>query len=132
MRIYSVKGGNKVMKLTRLAVLAFTMATALVAADIDGKWKGQLPGRDGNMREISFDFKADGTALTGSMQGFRGEVPISEGKIESGAVLFKVSMNMGGTAMVMHYSGNLGSGDLKMKMATEGSPRSVEFLLKKQ
>ena len=123
------------MKLPSFALLlvgTLLAVTSVFAADIDGKWKGQLPGRDGNLREISFDFKANGTSLTGSMQGFRGEVPISEGKIENGTVQFKVSMNMGGSAMVMSYQGVLAGSDLKMKMASENSPRSVEFQLKKQ
>ena len=124
------------MKLTRLGVLtvALLAMTAIsgFAADIDGKWKGQLPGRDGNMREISFDFKANGTNLNGSMQGFRGDVPISDGKIENGAIQFKVALNMGGSAMVMNYQGILSGSELKMKMASENSPRSVEFQLKKQ
>lgn len=119
------------MKLTRLVLLVTISAISALAADIDGKWKGQLPGRDGNMREISFDFKADGTKLSGSMQGFRGDVPISEGKIENGAIQFKVSTNMGGSPMVMNYQGNLSGSELKMKMASENSPRSVEFQLKK-
>ena len=124
------------MNLTRLgvlkvALLALTSISA-IAADIDGKWKGQLPGRDGNLREISFDFKANGTNLNGSMQGFRGDVPISDGKIENGAIQFKVSLNMGGSPMVMNYQGMLAGSELKMKMATESSPRSVEFQLKKQ
>ena len=124
------------MQLTRLGILkaALLVLTTLsgYAADVDGKWKGQLPGRDGNMREISFDFKANGTNLSGSMQGFRGDVPISEGKIENGAIQFKVALNMGGSAMVMNYQGILSGSELKMKMASENSPRSVEFQLKKQ
>ena len=119
------------MKLTRLVLLVALTVVAAIAADIDGKWKGQLPGRDGNMREISFDFKADGAKLNGSMQGFRGDVPISEGRIENGAIQFKVSTNLGGSLMVMNYQGNLAGSELKMKMASENSPRSVEFQLKK-
>ncbi len=119
------------MKLLQFAVLAGTLMGTLFAADVDGKWKGQLPGRDGNMRDIAFDFKASGSTLTGTMQGFRGEVPITDGKIENGSIRFKVSMNLGGNAMVMNYEGLQAGAELKMKMANEGSPRSVEFLLKK-
>ncbi len=120
------------MKLLRFAVLAGIMMVNLSAADIDGKWKGQLPGRDGNMRDIAFDFKAEGTTLSGTMQGFRGEVPITDGKIENGVIRFKVTMNLGGTSMAMNYEGAQTGSELKMKMASVGSPRSVEFLLKKQ
>ena len=119
------------MKLARMTFLVAITTIMAMAADIDGKWKGQLPGRDGNMREISFDFKADGSALSGSMQGFRGDVPISDGKFENGAIQFKVSTNLGGSPIVMNYQGNLSGTELKMKMASENSPRSVEFQLKK-
>ena len=119
------------MKLARLIFLVAFTAILAMASDIDGKWKGQLPGRDGNMREISFDFKADGAKLSGSMQGFRGDVPISDGKIENGAIQFKVSTSMSGSPIVMNYQGNLSGTELKMKMASENSPRSVEFQLKK-
>ena len=120
------------MKLLRYALLAGIMLVNLSAAEIDGKWKGQLPGRDGNMRDIAFDFKADGTNLGGTMQGFRGDVPITDGKIENGGIRFKVTVNLGGTSMAMNYEGAQAGPELKMKMASEGSPRSVEFLLKKQ
>ena len=121
------------MKLIRFAVLAgFVAIVSLSAADIDGKWKGQLPGRDGNMRDIAFDFKSDGTILGGTMQGFRGEVPITEGKIENGVIRFKVTVNLAGNSMAMNYEGAQTGSELRMKMANADSPRSVEFLLKKQ
>ena len=123
------------MKLIRLATLAGIVGITMVslsAADIDGKWKGQLPGRDGNMRDIAFDFKSDGTILGGTMQGFRGEVPITEGKIENGVIRFKVTVNLAGNSMAMNYEGAQTGSELRMKMANADSPRSVEFLLKKQ
>lgn len=123
------------MKLIRLATLAGIVGITMVslsAADIDGKWKGQLPGRDGNMRDIAFDFKSDGTILGGTMQGFRGEVPITEGKIENGVIRFKVTLNLAGNSMAMNYEGAQTGSELRMKMANADSPRSVEFLLKKQ
>ena len=120
------------MKLFRSITLVALMAFYAQAADIDGKWKGQLPGRDGNIREIAFDFKADGTTLSGSMKGFREDVPITDGKISGSEIQFKVSMKIGGSAFAISYQGVLADADLKMKMANENSPRSVEFLLKKQ
>ena len=123
------------MKLIRLATLAGIVGITMVslsAADIDGKWKGQLPGRDGNMRDIAFDFKSDGTTLGGTMQGFRGEVPITEGKMDNGVIRFKVTVNLAGNSMAMNYEGAQTGSELRMKMANADSPRSVEFLLKKQ
>ena len=51
-----------------LATLAL-MATTLLAADVTGKWSGEVEGRNGQKRTQTFDLKADGNKLTGSMVG---------------------------------------------------------------
>ena len=119
------------MKLLRFAVLAATMTLAALGADVTGKWKGQMAGRDGNMRDVSFDFKAAGTELTGSMSGVRGDVAISNGKIDGANVKFTVMLEMNGNSFKMNYEGTVDGAELKMKMSNERSPRAVEFLLKK-
>ena len=50
---------------------AFVLAATLVAhaADITGKWTAQVPGRDGQTRETTFNFKVDGEKLTGTTTG---------------------------------------------------------------
>ena len=60
---------------------AFVLAATLVAhaADITGKWTAQVPGRDGQTRETTFDFKVDGEKLTGTTTGMNGDVPIADG-----------------------------------------------------
>ena len=40
-----------------LAVLALVCAVSAQAADITGKWIAQVPGRDGQTRETTFNFK---------------------------------------------------------------------------
>lgn len=115
----------------RSILLTFLLAAAALAADIDGKWKGNAPGRDGNTREIGFDFKADGAKLSGSMMGPMGEVPISEGKVEGSDVSFKVVLQFNGNSMSMSYTGKLEGTELKLKMQREGAPRAMEMTLKK-
>lgn len=115
----------------RSILFTLLLATASFSADIDGKWKGTAPGRDGNTREIGFDFKADGAKLSGSMMGPMGEVPISEGKVDGGDVSFKVVLEFNGNSMSMSYSGKLEGTELKLKMQREGVPRAMEMTLKK-
>jgi hypothetical protein len=116
----------------RLAVLTLALALSAFSADLTGKWKGSMPGRDGNAREISFTFKADGAKLTGSMMGPMGnEVAISDGKVEGQDVSFKVVLEFNGNAMSLNYTGKLDGDDLRLKMQREGAPRAMEMSLKK-
>src|SRR5690348_1137646 len=64
----------------RLALLTCILAAVTWAADVTGKWTAQVPGRNGNTREVTMNFKADGDKLTGTMGGQRGDAEISDGK----------------------------------------------------
>ena|SRR5690349_16760463 len=68
-------------------LLALLLAVAL-AADISGKWSGDMPGRGGDMTPTTFTFKTDGEKLTGSMTGPQGDIPLQEGKVTGNQVSF--------------------------------------------
>ena len=68
-----------------IALAALTLWVSF-AADIDGKWTGQVEGRNGPQTQTLM-LKASGGTLTGSIQGRRGEpVEISNGTIGTGAL----------------------------------------------
>lgn len=116
----------------RLLVTTLALALSAFGADLTGKWKGSMQGRDGNAREISFQFKADAGKLTGSMTGPMGnEVEISDGKVDGQNLSFKVVLEFNGNAMSLNYTGKLEGDDLKLKMQREGAPRAMEMMLKK-
>ena len=84
---------------SRIISTALTMAIAIAvsAADITGKRTAQVPGRDGQMRETTFNFKVEGEKLTGTTSGPQGaETPISDGKIKGDELSFTVAMSFGG------------------------------------
>ena len=116
-------------------LLAFALMLALVsvsfAQGVNGTWKGQRPGRDGNMMDVTFTFKADGEKLTGSTMMRDNEVPISDGKITGNDLSFVVKMEFGGNTMVMKYTGTMSGNEMKLKMQREGSDRVTEMTLKK-
>ena len=104
----------------------------LSAAVIDGTWTGQMTGRNGTPRDMSFTFKADGEKLTGTMLGPMGrEMEIREGKIAGDEISFVIFLQFGDAPVKMSYSGKLSGDELKMKVQREGAPRSTEFALKK-
>ncbi len=63
-----------------LAAMAVLPAMTVTAADVSGKWMAQVPGRNGQMRDTTFNLKADGDKLTGTMTGPQGDVEIKDGK----------------------------------------------------
>ena len=114
----------------KLVLLFALFAFALSAADVAGKWTAQVPGREGQTRETTFVFAADGEKLTGTMSSQQGEVQIADGKIAGDAISFTVSMERNGNTMKWNYTGKLAGDEIQMKReGTRGQPR--EFVAKR-
>jgi hypothetical protein len=122
------------MRISRFAfVMLFLSLAASVAfaADVNGKWTAQVPGRGGETREVTFTFKADGNQLTGSMTGPRGEVQISDGKIDGDDISFAQVMEFNGNQMKLLFKGKVSGDEIKFKRQREGGDRTQEFTAKR-
>jgi len=109
-----------------LAVGLILVAGMAFAADIDGKWVGEIPGMDGNAMKISYTFKADGAALTGSTTSPDGkDMAIKDGKINGNNISFSISFDMGGQEMKMDMKGVLSGDNLKLTMDMMGQPMEI-------
>ena len=122
------------MTRTLFGVFAILLVVTCVAAaaDISGKWTAQVPGRDGQTRETTFTFKADGDKLTGTMSGRQAgqDTQIADGKISGDQISFVVTMERGGNTMKFNYTGTVAGNEIKMKRAGgQGEPR--EFVAKR-
>jgi opacity protein-like surface antigen len=106
-----------------LAFAFLAVAGVAQAADITGKWTAQVPGRDGQTREQTFNLKADGEKLTGTVSGMGGDTEISDGKIKGDEVSFSVKMSFQGNDVKMNYKGKLVGEELKLTRQREGSDR---------
>ena len=113
------------MKKLSIILGILLMAGSAFAADIDGKWTGEIVGQ--NM-EIAFTFKAEGNKLTGTHIVNEQETAIEEGKIEGNNISFTVTLNMGQEMKIPH-KGTI-SGD-EIKMTYEMMGQSGEILVKK-
>ncbi|MBV8834435.1 MAG: hypothetical protein JO108_34995 [Acidobacteriaceae bacterium] len=108
------------LKALRL-LLAGTLATvALWAADVTGKWTYEMPGRDGNTMTGTMNLKADGSKLTGTISGPRGETEISDGKIDGDNVSFNVVREFNGNKMTLNYKGKVEGDTIHFTMKMEG------------
>jgi hypothetical protein len=130
-------------KLVFVVTLMLVVAFALMAADITGKWVAEQPGRNGGpARQTTFDLKADGSTLTGTVTGGMGggrrgggggggggrrggvaAVPralaISDGTIDGNNVSFTVKVEFNGNTMVSKYEGTLSGDVLKLKVTRD-------------
>ena len=109
-------------------MILLAVAFAAVAADIGGKWVAQVAGRNGT-QEVTFNLKADGGKLTGTVTGGMGgrggggapqPVEISDGKIDGANVSFAVKVEANGQTRVTTYSGTLSGDELNLKQTRQG------------
>jgi hypothetical protein len=104
------------------------LAVSAFAADVDGKWTGPVSTPNGDIPQ-TFNFKANGAALSGSLEFMPGmEIPISEGKVEGNNISFSVTLDFG-MPFKLTYTGVVSGNEPKIKGDAAGMP--FEFTLKK-
>ena len=107
---------------TVIALALLLAAVPARAADVDGKWSGSLDTPMGAV-QVGFTFKADGTALTGTTTGPDGtELAIKNGKIDGDKVAFLISIDFGGMALDLNYSGVVKSDTIELTLDVMGMP----------
>ena len=117
-------------KILWLAVTLLTLTLPLWSADISGKWTAQVPGRSGNMREVTFMLKASGENLTGTMSGRQGDIQIADGKISGDDISFSVTQDFGGNSVKQTFTGKAAGGEIKFKReGGQGEP--IQFVAKR-
>ena len=110
-------------------VLGFLLlAVSAFAADVDGKWTGTISTPNGDFPQ-TFTFKADGSALSGSLEFMPGmAIPIADGKVDGNNISFSVTLDFG-MPFKLTYTGVVSGNELKVKGDAGGMP--FEFVLKK-
>jgi opacity protein-like surface antigen len=117
----------KTTLLALMALLCFSFVAA--AADVTGKWTADIPGRNGNTQTTTFNFKAAGAKLEGTVANQRGENPISDGKIDGDTISFVQVMNFNGNEIKLNYTGKV-KGDT-IEFTREGGRGPSTFVAKK-
>jgi hypothetical protein len=106
-----------------LAVLA--IAATAFAADVNGKWVGSVDTPNGPI-ELTYEFKADGETLTGSVTSAMGTVALSNGKIagetltydveiDTGKITHEATVNADGTEITVRATGDWGIAEYVVK-----------------
>jgi hypothetical protein len=119
------------MKVFAITAVLLLVAGFALAADIDGKWTGQVAGMGGDPMTINYNFKANGNTLTGTTTGMDGkDVSIKNGKIDGNNISYSVSFDMGGQEMKMDFKGVVSGDQIKLSYDM-GMGEAQELTLKK-
>jgi len=118
------------MQLLRLAILTFAAAALSFAADIDGKWTGELKGPNGAM-QITMAFKATGETFTGTITTQTGDQDIKEGKIKGDEITWFTVFEREGNSMKILNKAKITGSEMKVSVAIEGRDFAMEYTAKK-
>jgi len=127
-------------KLLFVLTIMLVAVFGAMAADISGKWTAEQPGRNGGApRVTTFNFKVDGSKLTGNISrpGRGGDPMVSEitdGKVDGNNVTFSVKSQMGGQEMVSTYKGTLNGDTLELETTRpgqDGTPMTQKMTAKR-
>ncbi len=108
----------------RIAAILAAGALCAFAADISGKWTGQVQ-RGGNTVETTFEFKVSGETLTGTVSDSNNTMKIEDGKVSGDAVSFSVETQRGKRT----FKGNVAGSEIKFRR--EGGQNVSEFTAKR-
>ena len=116
---------------------AFMTVMLLVAgfafgADVDGKWTTTMSGMGGGGdMTLGYEFKAEGTTLTGTHTGPQGNVvPIKDGKIDGNNISFTIVVDAQGQEMTLPHKGVVVSAD-EIKLTLDAMGQPMEMVLKR-
>jgi hypothetical protein len=109
-----------------MKIFALIMGLLLMAGsapiDIDGTWSGQykqmgMGGMGDQIVTMTYEFKADGDTLTGTVIGAMGNrSPIQEGRISGKRIYFKIEVPWMESTMVSNYEGVVKGDYIEMRL----------------
>ena len=116
-----------------LALVLIAGLACLYAADITGKWNAEFESQVGPQKYV-FDFKVDGTTLTGkaisNIGGTEATTDITEGKINGNEITFVENLDYQGMALRIAYKGTV-SGDSIQLSRMVGEQEGEKFIAKR-
>ena len=103
----------------------FFLTACLYAEDFSGIWTGQIPTRNNDTQEISFQFIQEGSKISGKLYGDYKSMPIIEGKISGNVLAFIVpSQEQAGNQINetrFRFSGRMVDGKIELTREREGA-----------
>ena len=114
----------------RRALLAFVMILGLAArvwaSDVTGKWVGSVETPNGPI-ELTYEFKADGEALSGTVASAMGSLPLNKGKIAGNVLTYEVALE----GAVITHQATINEAGTEIAVKATGEWGTSEYVVKK-
>jgi hypothetical protein len=123
--------GTMLRRVLMPLTMVLAVAAIALAADINGKWKGELDSPDGQKITNTFTFKVDGEKVTGSVFSSRSgtEAPIEDGTLKGDDLAFTLTRNIEGNQMKLRYKGKVKADEIAMTVSGDVGGQSFEMQL---
>lgn len=123
--------GTMLRGVLMLVSMVMMAASVVLAADINGKWKGELDAPDGQKVTNTFTFKVDGEKVTGTVHSSRSgtEAPIEDGTLKGDALAFTLTRSIEGTTMKLRYTGKVKADEIAMTVSGDMGGQTFEMQL---
>lgn len=116
------------MKQTLLAILLVLVSTLVVfAADVTGKWTGEVPRRDGGADTTIFDLVVEGEKVSGTVTTPTATYPIKGGEAQNDTVEFYIGVNMG-REVRFTYTGKVNGEEIVFVREIQGMALRTSFV----
>jgi hypothetical protein len=102
------------------------MAASAFAADVTGKWVGNVETPNGPI-ELTYEFKAEGEALNGTVASAMGSLPIAKGKIAGTVLTYEVALE----AAVITHEATINEAGTEITVKATGEWGTSEYVVKR-
>lgn len=111
-----------------MRLLLLLVGLSCFGVDLTGRWTGTIPGRNGTLEDIAFQFVQQGAALTGKQYGEYESTPILKGTVSGELVMFVlVRQEQSGNEInqtKIRFTGRMVGDELELTREREASTRS--------
>lgn len=107
-------------------VMTIGMAASAFAADVTGKWVGNVETPNGPI-ELTYDLKADGETLNGTVASAMGSLPLNKGKIAGKVLTYEVALE----GSVITHEATINDAGTEITVKATGDWGTSEYVVKK-
>jgi hypothetical protein len=102
------------------SVLSLVHVASAQDAKVAGSWDLSAPGRDGNVVTQTLTLQQDGTKLSGTVKGARGEAPVT-GTVTANNISFSVTRTTPNGEVKIEYTGAVNGDAMKGTLTVMGN-----------
>jgi hypothetical protein len=123
-----VRWGNQTWQEMQYSGITYYVDPAPVSTGIGGKWTGEMKIPTGQTLPVTFDLKADGPKVAGTVTLPMGDFAIDNGTLDADTLRFGLNVDAGGRKLAFQGTGKLATDQLKVNL---NGPMNLEFDLKR-